>query len=608
MRFWLFSHMMRVGEGGGERGRADAAGEREERVGVRGGAVAVDLMVGTGGVMRSLSVTPRALGGVRPGSGAVMRGRVPVGMPPGVGVRAAQPGPLASPSSSNVSLLEGLEMPRVQDEWGDVPDADEAGESFPVDDVMQRRMERAEFKGTGCDGGRGRYHISTMGCQMNKADSERMAGVLEAAGWRPAADADSADVCVVNTCSIRDLSEQKVYSWAGRQAKRKREDPAGVRIVVAGCVAQQTGETLLRRMPEVDLVMGPQHVHRLAELLAQVELGSQVCATGELVIPEDITVPRRESDISAWVNVIYGCNENCSYCIVPSVRGREQSRKAPDIVREVAGLADAGYREVTLLGQNIDAYGRDLPGYAADGSGRKEWTFTDLLRAVHDETGIPRLRFATSHPRYFSPRLIKACAELDRVCEYFHIPFQAGDDEVLRRMRRGYTADKYRRIVGDLRDAMPDCSISADAIVGFPGETEAQFERTLRLVEELELDTVYTAAFSPRPGTEAAGWTGPDEQVADLIKADRLQRLNDAVKAAAEKASLRSLGRDHEEVLVEGPNPADPTQAFGRTRGNRLLYFPGDGVALRGSIVNVRTTDARAFSLTGHIVTDTNKR
>ena len=243
--------------------------------------------------------------------------------------------------------------------------------------------------------------------------------------------------------------------------------------MVAGCVAQQEGESLLRRVPELDLVMGPQHANRLDTLLSQVDAGQQVVATDDHHILEDITTARRDSGLCAWVNVIYGCNERCTYCVVPSVRGQEQSRLPGAIRLEMEGLAARGYKEITLLGQNIDAYGRDLPGITPEG--RRQNTLTDLLHHVHDVDGIERIRFATSHPRYFTERLIEACAELPKVCEHFHVPFQSGDDELLKAMARGYTTARYRRIVEQIRALMPDAAISADAIVGFPGETDVQF-------------------------------------------------------------------------------------------------------------------------------------
>ncbi|MEB3240454.1 MAG: tRNA (N6-isopentenyl adenosine(37)-C2)-methylthiotransferase MiaB [Synechococcus sp.] len=441
------------------------------------------------------------------------------------------------------------------------------------------------------DSSRGTYWITTFGCQMNKADSERMAGILETMGYSEGSGEDQADLVLYNTCTIRDNAEQKVYSYLGRQAQRKRDNPS-LTLVVAGCVAQQEGAALLRRVPELDLVMGPQHANRLDTLLTQVEAGQQVLATEEHHILEDITTARRESELCAWVNVIYGCNERCTYCVVPSVRGQEQSRLPGAIRLEMEGLAARGFKEITLLGQNIDAYGRDLPGITPEG--RRENTLTDLLHHVHDVEGIERLRFATSHPRYFTDRLIHACAELPKVCEHFHVPFQSGDDELLKAMARGYTTARYRRIVEQIRQLMPHAAISADAIVGFPGETDAQFRRTLELVEEIGFDQLNTAAYSPRPNTPAATW--PD-QVEDHVKVERLQELNALVERTAKKRSQRYLGRV-EEVLVEGINPKDPSQLMGRTRTNRLTFFAAAGYGI-GDTVPVRIDQVRAFSLSG---------
>jgi tRNA-2-methylthio-N6-dimethylallyladenosine synthase len=411
-------------------------------------------------------------------------------------------------------------------------------------------------------------------------------------GFAGTEDPNSADLILYNTCTIRDNAEQKVYSYLGRQAKRKHEQP-DLMLVVAGCVAQQEGESLLRRVPEIDLVMGPQHANRLQELLEQVLAGSQVVATEPIQIIEDITKPRRDSAVTAWVNVIYGCNERCTYCVVPNVRGVEQSRSPAAIRAEIETLGQQGYKEITLLGQNIDAYGRDLPGSTPEG--RHQHTLTDLLYYIHDVPGIERIRFATSHPRYFTERLILACAELPKVCELFHIPFQSGDNEILKAMARGYTQEKYRRIIDTIRHYMPDAAISADAIVGFPGETEAQFENTLQLVEDISFDHLNTAAYSPRPNTPAALW---ENQLSEEVKSDRLQRLNHLVSVKAGERSQRYLNRI-EEVLVEGSNPKDPQQVMGRTRGNRLTFFPGNIAELQGQVVKVKIVEVRPFSLTG---------
>jgi tRNA-2-methylthio-N6-dimethylallyladenosine synthase len=429
-------------------------------------------------------------------------------------------------------------------------------------------------------------HITTFGCQMNKADSERMAGSLEKMGYGWTDDPEQANLIIYNTCSIRDGAEHKVYSHLGRQAKRKHKDPT-LTLVLAGCVAQQEGESLMRRIPELDLVMGPQYANRLEELLERVADGEQVVATEQIEIPEDITKPRRDSDISAWVNIIYGCNERCTYCIVPYTRGVEQSRKPEAILQEIQELGQQGYLEITLLGQNIDAYGRDIGT-----------NLSQLLRLIHDVPGIQRIRFATSHPRYFTEELIQTCAELPKVCEHFHIPFQSGDNQILSRMARGYSHQRYREMIEKIRQYLPDASITADAIVGFPGETEEQFQNTLQLMEDLTFDLVNTAAYSPRPGTPAAIWEG---QLDEDTKSDRLQRINRVVTDSALKASQRYLGRT-EEILVEAGNPKNPEQVVGRTRTNRLVFTKGDITLLRGKLIPVLIAEARAFSLTGQSV------
>lgn len=431
---------------------------------------------------------------------------------------------------------------------------------------------------------------------MNKADSERMAGILESMGYRQAAAELEADLVLYNTCTIRDNAEQKVYSYLGRQAQRKRIQPE-LTLIVAGCVAQQEGESLLRRVPELDLVMGPQHANRLETLLTKVNSGQQVVATEEHTILEDLTTARRDSQICSWVNVIYGCNERCTYCVVPSVRGREQSRRPEAIRMEMDGLAARGFKEITLLGQNIDAYGRDLPELKPNG--QRANSLTDLLHYVHNVDGIERIRFATSHPRYFNEGLIDACASLTKVCEHFHIPFQSGDNDVLKAMGRGYTIDRYKRILEQIRMLMPDASISADVIVAFPGETDAQFQRTLSVIETIGFDQVNTAAYSPRPNTPAATW---DNQLPENIKVERLREINALVEQTARQRNERYPGRI-EQVLAEGINPKDPTQLMGRTRTNRLTFFDAKGsqshIYEPGDLVDVLINKARAFSLSG---------
>ena len=443
---------------------------------------------------------------------------------------------------------------------------------------------------------RGSYWITTFGCQMNKADSERMAGILEQMGYKEAPAELQADLVLYNTCTIRDNAEQKVYSYLGKQALRKQLAPH-LKLIVAGCVAQQEGEALLRRVPEIDLVMGPQHANRLESLLNQVDNGQQVLATEELHIIEDLTAARRDSKICAWVNVIYGCNERCTYCVVPSVRGKEQSRTPQAIKEEVERLARQGYKEITLLGQNIDAYGRDLT--TNNTPNNKSFSLTDLLYFIHDIRGIERIRFATSHPRYFTNALINACAELPKVCEHFHIPFQSGDNVVLKRMARGYTIEKYRGIIDQIKNLMPHASISADVIVAFPGESHSQFQKTLSIIKDIGFDQVNTAAYSPRPNTPAAKWP---EQLPEETKVERLKEINNLVSEIAKARNTRYQNR-LEEVLIEGINPKNQQQLMGRTRTNRLTFFEQsqspNNQYRPGDLVDVRIKEIRSFSLTG---------
>ena len=445
---------------------------------------------------------------------------------------------------------------------------------------------------------KGSYWIKTFGCQMNKADSERMAGILEDLGYLRANDEFEADLVLYNTCTIRDNAEHKVYSYLGKQAKRKKLLPK-LKLVISGCLAQQEGESLLRRVPELDLIMGPQHVNNLQNLLEKVESGNQVVATEEKYISEDITSARRESSICGWVNIIYGCNERCSYCVVPSVRGKEQSRYPISIKKEIQTLAENNYKEITLLGQNIDAYGRDLPGTTKEG--RKENTLTDLLYYIHDVEPIRRIRFATSHPRYFSKRLINACFELEKVCEHFHIPFQSGNNDILKAMARGYTIEKYKRIIDNIRDLMPNASITADAIVAFPGETEDQFQDTLSLINEVGFDLVNTAAYSPRPNTPAALW---NNQLSESIKKERLRKINEVVEENSKLRNQRYL-ESIESILIEGINPKNPSQLMGRTRSNRLTFVEISNNSTPqeffGREVNVKIKEVRSFSLSGKI-------
>ena len=453
------------------------------------------------------------------------------------------------------------------------------------------------------------YSIQTAGCQMNVADSERLAGILETeleltlfANSQETVSGKStqqqfADLIVLNTCSIRDHAEQKVYDALGPYAARKRQGHR-VAIIVTGCVAQQEGLRLIQRVPEIDAVVGPQYVPHLKTILEQVSRGQQVVVTEPLLIAQNDVIdattamptnqPVRNHNVRAWVNVIYGCNEHCSYCVVPATRGMEQSRTMESILQECLQLAERGYKEVTLIGQNVDAYGRDMV---------PKRTFADLLSFLNAR--IPtkmRIRYVTSHPRYFSNRVIDAVANLDKVCECFHMPFQAGDDQVLKRMRRGYTFDSYMKIIDRIKDKCPNAGITADIIVGFPGETEEAFQRTLDLMQAVKFDNVNSFVYSPRPNTEAALY---EDQIPEDTKSERLQRVQQLAIQHGLERSQRYLGQTVE-VLVEDANPRNPSkQVMGRTREGRQVYFDGELSKLMGSFVMVTITEARTWSLMG---------
>eukprot|EP00981_Chlorochromonas_danica_P001394 scaffold296_cov164-Ochromonas_danica.AAC.11 len=458
--------------------------------------------------------------------------------------------------------------------------------------VKKRKIQQVRDLLSGVDNDIGtkkrKYYIETMGCQMNTADSERMEAQLTDFGYEKTTNSSEANIVIFNTCSIRDHAEQKVYSYVGPHAARRRAGQP-VSILVAGCVAQQEGETLLRRFPEIDAVVGPQYANRLGDLLPLLASGQQVVATEPVHQSEDTLPALRSNDISAYVNVIYGCNERCTYCVVPSTRGVEQSRTKEAIVAEVKGLVAEGYQEVTLLGQNIDSWGRDM---------NPKQRFADLLAAVAQVDGIHRVRFLTSHPKYMSERVVRAVATYPQLMPCFNVPFQSGDNEVLKWMRRGYSRERYLEIVRMIRSALPDAAITADCIVGFPGETEEQFQQTLSLMEEVHFDMLNTAAYSPRPNTPAALW---DNQLPEDVKQDRLQRINILANAHALERSRRFVGRV-QPVLVEEVNLKSPNQVIGRNPHSRLVYFRGDFSQLKGKIVDVRIVEARPYSLIGELV------
>ncbi len=432
--------------------------------------------------------------------------------------------------------------------------------------------------------------LITYGCQMNKYGSERMAGIFDGLGYRMTDTLAEADVILLNTCSVRDKAEQKVYSQLGRLKGLKRKNPELI-IGVAGCVAQQEGTRILERMPFVDMVFGPQNVSKIPQLVQEVEeKRSQVAALADndawYYHPYPI---RRESKVQAWIGVMEGCDKFCSFCIVPYTRGREWSKPCSVILEEVRGLAQEGYKEVTLLGQNITSYGKRSP---------EGGNLASLLRAVHTVEGIARIRFLTSHPREFSEELMVTIAELPKVCAGIHLPVQSGSDKILKRMHRGYSAAEYLHTVETLRQYIPEVGLSTDIIVGFPGESAEDFAHTKALVEAVGYDSVYLFKYSPRPGTRAMQM--PD-QVPEEVKDDRFAEL----LALIEAMTLRK-NQEYEgccvEVLVEGPSKKKAHQLTGRTRNNKIVNFFGEE-HLIGTLINVYITRGGPHSLEGQVIT-----
>jgi tRNA-2-methylthio-N6-dimethylallyladenosine synthase len=427
-----------------------------------------------------------------------------------------------------------------------------------------------------------RFHVTTFGCQMNEHDSERMKGMLESLGYREAAARDDADLILFNTCSIREKADDRFVAHLRQAAALKRRDPERV-IGVGGCWAQSVKEDVFRQFPYVDVAFGPGQVHKLAEFLTSDSLTAQGFFefegfTGDLP-------GKRERDFQGWVQISAGCNMVCSYCIVPSTRGREVSRPFDELVDEVRRLAADGVTEVTLLGQNVNSYGTRL---------RPQRTFAELLHAVDAVDGIERIRYTSPHPTHMGEDVIRAHAELGAVCEHIHLPLQAGSSRVLKAMRRTYTRERFLDRVALIREHVPDCAITTDIIVGFPGETEAEFEETLEVAEEVGFDGAFTFIYSPRRGTEAAEFR--DDFLPHEVCVERMERLVEVVQRRARERAQRFVGRTLD-VLVEGASRNDPSRLRGRSRHNKVVNFTGLGSA--GETVPVEITGATSQTLTG---------
>ncbi len=430
-----------------------------------------------------------------------------------------------------------------------------------------------------------KYHLTTFGCQMNEHDSERMKGMLESLGYSEAAERSDADLILFNTCSIREKADERFVAHLHEANALKRRAPETV-IGVGGCWAQSVKDEVFQRFPFVDVAFGPGQVHKLAEFLTSDSLTAQgffefESFTGDLPV-------KRAREFQGWLQISVGCNCVCSYCIVPSTRGREVSRDPETLIGELERMAADGVTEVTLLGQNVNSYGRDLPS-------ESRVSFSDLLRRADAVGGIERIRYTSPHPKDMREDVILAHAELPALCEHIHLPLQSGSSSVLKRMRRTYTRERYLDRVALIREHVPDCAITTDIIVGFPGETEDDFRQTLEVAEQVGYDGAFTFIYSPRRGTEAAEMV---EQIPHEVSVERLERLVAVIQRRAAERSQRFVGRTLD-VLVEGPSRTDPTRLRGRSRHNKVVNF--DGLGEPGDFVDVEITGATSQTLTGEM-------
>jgi tRNA-2-methylthio-N6-dimethylallyladenosine synthase len=431
------------------------------------------------------------------------------------------------------------------------------------------------------------YFITTYGCQMNEHDSERLSGLLEAEGYTRASKPADASVVLFNTCCIRENADNKLYGNLGHMKAIKDVRP-DMKLVVGGCLAQKDKSAIQKRAPWVDVVLGTHNLASLPRLLEESNSSPAFEILEQTEVFPSALPSRRNSLWHAWVSISIGCNNACTFCIVPAVRGREVSRRLGDIVSEVEQLVDEGVVEVTLLGQNVNSYGRDLDGTPM---------FAKLLRALDRVDGLERVRFTSPHPKDFRPDTIAAMADCEVVCEHIHLPVQAGSDRVLKRMKRAYTRRKYLDKVALVRKAIPDVSISTDIIVGFPGETESDFAETLTLVAEARYDSAYTFQYSARPMTEAADM---DDHLPKEVVQERFERLIELQDDISLERNMRHVDTS-QEVIVEGASKRDSSRLTGRTRHNKLVHFPSDGAG-EGSFRNVRITDAHQHYLEGDLV------
>lgn len=445
------------------------------------------------------------------------------------------------------------------------------------------------------------YYIRTFGCQMNNHDSERAAGVLETMGYRPAAEAAAADVVLFNTCAIRENADNKLYGQLSQLKPIKDADPSK-KVIVGGCLAQKDQGTIAERAPWVDVVYGTHNMASLPRLLAEADSARlpvvEILEHTEM-FPSALPA-RREVAHHAWVSISIGCNNTCTFCIVPSLRGPEKSRKLGEIVGEVRALVADGVNEVTLLGQNVNSYGRDLvrDGLVPRSGGRNRTLFAELLHALGDVDGLRRVRFTSPHPKDFTSDVFAAMREVDNVCEHLHLPLQSGSDRVLKRMQRAYSSRRFLDLVAEARATIPGVAISTDIIVGFPGETEDDFEATLQVSRAAAFDSAFTFEYSKRPGTAAVDLDG---HLHPQVVNARYQRLTTLTRELGLQANLRQVGSE-QELLIEGPSKTDATRMSGRTRSNRLVHVPCTAAARPGALLQARVTDAAPHYLLGEVI------
>lgn len=436
-----------------------------------------------------------------------------------------------------------------------------------------------------------KYCIITYGCQMNEHDSEKLAGMLESIGYQQASELEDADIILINTCTIRENADLKILGKIG-SIKKIKEKKRDLIIGVGGCMMQseKAVRQLYEKYPHVDLIFGTHNIHHLPDLIKRIERERgrivEVWEQEEGLIPDLPSV--RKKEFKAWVSIIQGCNNFCTYCIVPYVRGRERSRPLKDIIKEVEKLVSEGVKEITLLGQNVNSYGKDLP---------EDVDFADLLIELDKIKELSRLRYMTSHPRDFSLKLLEAIKNSRSVCEHFHLPIQSGSNSILKKMNRGYTREKYLELISAIRKEVPDSSITTDIIVGFPGETEKEFEETLGLIKEIRFDSAFTFIYSKRTGTPASTM---EEQVPEDIKSRRLKELMDIQNQISLEKNQEELGKTLE-VLIEGESKNNPDTLMGRDRKNKLVIVPRDD-NLIGKIVNVKINRAQSFTLFGEVI------